>query len=396
MNTIREYISASANQIVRRNSRASNGRIDLLRIFGMFCIVYAHCTGHGMRLFGIAPVSSVYVIGLFIFCSGYFYQADTDQAPASQYLAGRARAFLLPYFLWNLFYGVISSALRALGVIRYGRSLSLFTLLVSPWVDAEQFEFNYAAWFLLSLFLVTVCTWGLRRILSQWRPMDLVLDHALLGVLILLSMGAVYLLGQGQMHRGWEIALLRPAVLLPFYQLGYVYRTYWEKRMDRWYWGLLLAAAQAVLCLLSSVPFETRMVYGYFVGNPALLVLTAVCMVLLLAWAAGWVQRLLHGRLLKYVSRCTMYIMLHHLFILFLVNMVLWFVNHFHSLAGFSTEQFHNSIWYAYLPLGRPMILLYVAVCFVVPVIVHWGYERLILGLSARLTSKKAQACAFE
>lgn len=388
---IRAHITASAQQITRRNQRSSNTKIGLLRVFGMFCIVYAHCTGHGMRLFGIAPVSSVYVIGLFIFCAGYFYRAETDQEATLRYLAGRARAYLLPYFLWNLFYGIVSSVLRALGVIRYGQKLSLYTLFVSPWVDAEQYEFNYASWFLLSLFLVAVCTWALRKLLGKLLPAGKVTDHLLLAFLTLVAMGAVYLLGQGEMHRGPEIAVLRPLTLLPYYQLGYVYRTYLEKQMNRWYWGLLLAAVQCILCLTSSVPFETRMVYGYFVGNPVLLVLTAECMVLLLAWAAEWVRRVLHGRLLSYVSRCTMYIMLHHLFVLFLINMCLWVVNHFVGLSGFSTEQFHSIIWYAYIPLGRPMILIYAAVCFAVPVVVHWCYEAIVLRMARRLNAKQPE-----
>lgn len=396
MGVVASYITASAERNARRNSRTSNAKIDLLRVYGMFCIVYAHCTGHGLRLFGAAPVSSVYVIGLFIFCAGYFYRPDQDRASPLAFLRGRAKAYLLPYFLWNLVYGIVVNLMRHWGVVTYGKGLSLYTLFVSPWLDGEQFEFNYPSWFLLSLFLVVVCTWGLRRLMSLRRPMDRKKDHILLVLLTLPAIAAVYLLGQGEYHTGPEIAVLRPLTLLPFYQLGYVYRAYWEKAMDRWYWGPILAASQAALCLLNGSPFDTRMVYGYFLGDPVLLVLTAGCMVLLLSWAAGWLGKAVHGRALQYTAHCSMYIMLHHLFLLFLCHMVLWGIDRLCPLPGFSESRFHSSIWYVYTPLGRPMVLLYVAVCYMVPVLIHLGYEAILGRLALRLDrpgSKVSRSC---
>lgn len=389
MTAIRTYIADSAAAIQRRNRRDSDPQIDLLRLFGMFCIVYAHCTSQGLRLFGLLPASSVYVIGLFVFCVGYFYRKDNDHADPRTYLLGRARAYLLPYFLWNLFYGVITAVLRALGVIQYGEPLTLYTLFVSPWLDPSQFQLNYAAWFLPALFLVVVCTWVLRRLLSHSRASEKTTDLILLGLMTLAAAAAVCLLGQGKFHYGPMIAVLRPVTILPFYQLGYVYKTYWADRLHRWYWGAALLLIQAALSLLNRVPFETKMVYGYFVGNPLLLVLTAVCMTLLLSWAAFYLGTLIHGRLLKFASHCTMYIMLHHLFVLFAMHLVLWGINHIYPLAGFSAAQFHASMWYIYLPLGRPMVLLYAAVCYAVPVAVHFLYERAVCALAKRMAPAK-------
>lgn len=389
MTAIQTYIADSAARIQRRNRRDSDPKIDLLRLFGILCIVYAHCTGHGLRLFGLAPVSSVYVIGLFVFCAGYFYRADTDCAAPRTYLLGRARTYLLPYFLWNLVYGVLTTVLRGLGVIQYGEPLRLYTLFVSPWLDAAQFQLNYAAWFLPALFLVVIATWGLRRCLSHIRPLGRTMDLILLALMALAAVVAIHLLGQGETHYGLMVAVLRPVTLLPFYQLGYVYRTYWEGQMRRWYWGAVLVCVQAGLSLLSKVPLETKMVYGYFVGNPLLLVLTAICMTLLLAWAACQLGPLVRCRLLKFSSHCTMYIMLHHLLVLVLTHAVLWMVDSVYPLAGFSAASFHTSMWYVYLPWGRPMVLLYVAVCLTVPVAVHWLYERAVCTLAERLVPAK-------
>lgn len=383
MRPMKRWLAEKAEKIQRRGLRSTNPKIDLLRSFGIFCIVYAHCMGHGLRLFGVFPTSSVYVIQLFIFCAGYFYKPEQDHAAAMPYLRSRVKAYVLPYFVWNLIYGLIGMVLRTLGIVHYGDSVTLYSFLVKPWVSADQYFFNYPSWFLLSLFLVVLATWGVRWLISKRYSFGKLADHMLLGVFILLAILAVKLLGQDTYHQELRIALLRPMVLLPFYQLGYVYKTYWEESLRNWLWGLLFLLAQLVLSLgnwlLTGKTFATKMVYGYYVGNPVLLVLTAVCMVLLLAFVAEKLSALIHGKRLGYFSHCTMYIMLHHLFILFLMQAGLWVLNHLAGLPGFSADSFHGSIWYVYAPWGTAGCLIYVVICLVVPVLLHGLYEKCIL-----------------
>jgi F0F1-type ATP synthase assembly protein I len=386
---LKQQILRKAEKIRSRSLRATNPKIDLLRSYGILCIVYAHCMGHGLRLFGVLPVSSVYVIHLFIFCAGYFYKPEQDQAAAIPYLRGRVRAYLLPYFIWNLIYGIVGMILRALGVIYYGEPVTLYSLFIAPWVNADQYYFNYPSWFLLSLFLVVLVTWGLRWLISKRHRIGTLEDHLLLGVFLLAAVLAVYVLGQETEHLEPKIAWLRPLVLLPFYQLGYVYRNYWEEKLRKWRWGLILLLAQSVLSLgnwmLTGKTFATKMVYGYYVGNPLLLVLTAACMVLLLAFVAEKLSTLVHGKRLGYFSHCTMYIMLHHLFILFLTQAGLWVMDHLVGLPGFSSDRFHGSIWYVYAPWGSGGILVYVAICLVIPAGLHWLYENCILQAAKKL-----------
>ena len=382
-------ILQKAAGITRRQNRVSNPQIDLLRIFGIFLIVYAHCTSHGMRIFGIAPVSSVYVIQLFIFCAGYFYRPEQDSAVPKTFLLSRAKAYLLPYFLWNAVYGILCNMLRAAGVIRYGSGLNLRSLFLEPWISAQQFMLNYPSWFLLSLFLVVLVTWGIRRGISRGKPLNAAADHVLLLVFLLLAVGAVAILQDGTEHQGLLVAVFRPLVLLPFYQLGYVYRTYWEQKGRNFLWIAGLLLAQTAVCLLGGSALQTKMVYGYFVGNPVLLVLTAVLMVLLLMRLASIPSGVLRGNaVLKYLSHCTMYIMLHHFFVMFLTQLVLWSVNHFSALPGFQPEAFQESVWYLYSPLGRPTRIVYVGICLVLPVVLHWIYERILLHFAANIRKR--------
>lgn len=377
------YIAETAGKIRRRKERKRDCRIDILRAFGIFCIVYAHNMDHGFRLSNWLTVSSVYVIQLFVFCAGYFYR-DSD-LHFGRFLLKKAKEYLLPYYVWNLIYGVLSSILRGMGVIGYGEKISLYTMLVQPWTDGAQFYFNYASWFLLSLFLVVLATDLLRRLIRRFREMDRKADYILLAVLFLLSLGAMILLGEEQYHYGLKAAVLRPIVLLPYYQLGYVYHRYWAQEGNvkrKLVWVLVLLLAQIALNKLCG-PLGTKMVYGHFIGNPAVLILAALTAVLLSASIAGVLEKYVSSwRVLSTVSQNTMSIMLHHMFVMFLIEAVLWIL----GVPGFDAEQFHSSIWYDYtFGMSREwFILIYVALGLAVPVFCHCLYEKVILKLSAK------------
>lgn len=381
---IAAYITDQANKISRRKGKARDMRIDLLRSFGIFCIVYAHCMDHGFRPVHLFTVSSVFVIQLFVFCGGYFYR--DSEIPFMKFLCKKSKQYLLPYYFWNLVYGLVSAVLRKLGVIEYGKGLSFTTLLLEPWSDGAQFYFNYASWFLLSLFVVVILTEIVRRIIAKTIGHSRNTDYCLLAVFFLLSLGAMLLLGEEQYHYGLKIAVLRPLVLLPYYQLGYVYKTYWCSGCSNrvkliWATGLL------VLHIALNLVFDrlgTKMVYGHFVGNPIVLMVAALSAVLLLAAIGGLLEKpLARISVISTLSRNTMSIMLHHMFVMFLIQLFLCCL----GFPGFDGEQFRSSIWYDYtFGLEREwFVLIYVAIAMAVPVVCHLVYEKIIITLGRRI-----------
>lgn len=362
------------DKIRRARTRRSNTQMDLLKLYGIFCVVYAHCFTHGFS--GLGVVSSVYVIQIFMFCSGYFYRRETDSVGAAAYLKKCAKSYLLPYFGWNLAYGLLHEALYRLGVLKFGSGLSLYTLLVQPWLDGEQFGLNLPSWFLLTLFLVAVITWLVRHLLSRVTAMTGTVDAVLLGVLLAVGLAAVALAGPSEDH-GLRAAVLRPLVLLPYYQLGIVYRT-WNPG-PRGHAVLLLGAA-AVLAAIWRFGgnIGTKMLYCSFTGNPVLLVLAAVAAVLLTASICGLAAPALSGvRLVRYGGRCTMYIMLHHMLVLYGIQ-GLWYLI---GAAGFASQRFQTSLWYRFC-FQRPWLLwVYLLAALAVPMAAHYVYETLVLRL---------------
>lgn len=374
-----------ADKINRIRSRQSNTKLDLMKLYGIFCVVHAHTIYYGFSVSQYLTISSVYVIQLFMFCSGYFYRQDTDQTTFLPYLKKCARSYLLPYFTWNLLYGLVCQVLRLMGLITYGSDLSLYSFLVRPWTDAAQYSFNLPAWFLLALFLVAMLTWAVRHALSRRAPISKVTDHLLLAAFFLISIISMVLLGP-EKHYGFKVALLRPLVLLPYYQMGLVYRHYWEGHGKRLLVAAVLLVIQLLLPVINGDSLLTYMIYGYFYGNPLLLMLAAATAVLLIAEICDLIAPFFKKfRAIHHMSRCTMYIMLHHLFIVFLIQFLFRIVNHFVALPGYNIGSFTHSQWYFYTFGHSKLQYVYLLIALLTPVLLHFVYEAAILTLAKKL-----------
>lgn len=379
---LKSSLHKKAASIQRRAERNSNVKIDLLRVYAMFCVVFSHCFCYWPHALKMIPDTSVYSVMTFIFCAGYFYQEAQDRVSAGEFIPPKARAYVVPYFIWNLVYGVLCTLLRHSGMIYFGQDLGIKTFLFYPWTNGAQFLFNYAAWFLLSLFLVSVVTWLVRKGAAKLIKSAFLRNHLVLAGFMALSIVALVLLGQNQNHMEPMIGILRPMTLLPFYQLGFVYRTYWENRGRPVIWFAASLGLVVLLQIVNGAPFSAGVVYGNFAGNPVLFLLASMGMILMLCSLIDLVERFIPKcGIVKYCSRSTMYIMLHHLFVVFCINLVFWLSYKGGILSGFDAASFQDSFWYRYQPFGQKTIWLYVAVGFTVPVLVHWCYEKVVLRL---------------
>ncbi len=371
-------LAGTGAKIRHVRQRNSDTQMDLIKLYGMFLVVFAHCYFQGMSVPGFGVVSSVYVIQLFIFCSGYFYSRESDGDP--RYLLKCVRGYLVPYFCWNLVYGVVREILAAVGIIQFGSHLSLYSLLIRPWLDGEQYALNIPSWFLLSLFLTAVCVWALRSVLKKLGKTGPVWDTVLFAVLLAVSLVTLFWVGQGgyYLKRG---AVARPLILLPYFQLGILYRTYGKKLGRKAQAGLLVLLVLVIVGVRAADSgLKTKMLYCYFVGNPVLLLTAALASVGIVTLVCGFLAPLFRKcRLIRYGGRCTMSMMLHHMAVLWGIQAVFFVVNHFYAISGFDAANFKASIWYRFC-FCRPRILIfYFAVAMAVPMAVHWLYECIIL-----------------
>lgn len=144
-----------------------NRTFGLLSALAILMIVAGHAGYDILTVGGLFPYYSFHV-PLFLFISGYFYRKEEEEKPLL-YVKKKAKRLLLPYFIWNLVYGVVSLALRTFGGFSMGDGISLKSLFLDPFLHGYQFIYNFAAWFVPALFLIEMMNLCMRMILGKLR-----------------------------------------------------------------------------------------------------------------------------------------------------------------------------------------------------------------------------------
>ena len=141
--------------------------MSFLKAIAMIWVVCSHCKGGGVSLWLNNWYSySSHFMAIFIFISGYFYQRNLEKHPVKSIL-NKIKGWLIPYFIWNIFYGILVNYLKMRDLVSYGDPLSLHNLFVSPWIHGHQFVLNIPAWFVPALFTVFIITFLVRVVLGM-------------------------------------------------------------------------------------------------------------------------------------------------------------------------------------------------------------------------------------
>ena len=113
-----------------------NRQMRILSAIGIILVAAGHLGYDLFDIGGLFPYYSFHVF-IFLFVSGYFYRTQAQER-IGRYLLGKCRTLLLPYFIWNLFYGILTEVLHRAG-FAIGEPLSLKTMFLSPFLDGHQF-----------------------------------------------------------------------------------------------------------------------------------------------------------------------------------------------------------------------------------------------------------------
>lgn len=143
-----------------------NWTFSILKVFGIVFVVSGHLSGGGgINLFyDWFPVYSFH-LPLFAFITGYFYKKNNEMNFIA-FFKKKIKKIIIPYFIWNLFYGIILSILIERGIVNFGMKLSWETFLIFPFTNGQQFAFNLSSWFAITYFLSIVVYTLTRKLLS--------------------------------------------------------------------------------------------------------------------------------------------------------------------------------------------------------------------------------------
>lgn len=381
------YLTRQYNKIQKLQTRATNTKMNFIKAFAIFAVVGVHCNNGSITYFmGDWLHPSFYYLTVFVFVAGYFYKKENDSNNFWRFIQQKFLTLVIPYFTWNLFYGILSTVVRKVGLVEYGDDLSFASLFVRPWIDGHQYHFNIASWFLLSLFLVSVFTCTLRAILQK---MHLLNDYLLLAALFAVSILSV-LYAQRGYNTDWLLCFVRAGFLLPFFQLGFVYKKF-EKILDenRLIVIPVLTVALYLIFVLNQGPLGLNCVFARFDGNPLLLIMTQIIVLVLFSTVCSiLVPSFESSKLIRYIGDHTFTVMMHHPVWIFFANTVLYALSRFLHITSFDVEQYRTTIWYCYPWRDSRNYLFYVAFAMFMPLLLKWAWDKVIVLLYQKKTKK--------
>ncbi len=348
-----------------------NYKMNYLKAIGILLVVLGHLNCEVWHWF---PIYSFHM-PLFFFVAGYFYKETYEQTVAL-FIKKKIRSLLLPYYKWNLFYGVLVTLLLWAGYANPdARSLGFRSFFLDPWLYGGQFVFNTPGWFVLALFLVAAAFIFLRKLLgcvtkSEWLMTLAFLLLCYAGEVLAVSHGFVThkSLPMDYFARDWEDLAVwhfsRTAFGLFFYQAGLLYRKELEQH-DRgfgWWWCPILLLQTVMLYMqegditfsLATVQFPEQ-----YLLIPMLTSLTGIYFCLKLAELLAACRQ--GDDMLSFIGRGSWTIMINHVFGIWLLNFVFYMGQKFFPaiLPGFDVGRFKTEGLYIYAPWGELSLCLY-------------------------------------
>lgn len=347
-----------------------NKELRILSAVGIILVVAGHLGYDLFDIGGLFPYYSFHVF-IFLFVSGYFYRPEA-QEQIGRYLLGKCRTLLLPYFIWNLFYGILTGVLHGAG-FAIGEPLSLKTMFLSPFLDGHQFMYHFPAWFVPVLFMLEVLNVLMRRVLSLVR---LDFEWLIFAGCLLAGMLTVYLAAGGHV---WGLYKLpgRLLFMMPGFQMGRLYRTRLERRdtlTDGPYLLIVMGIQLLIVIFSAGLNFSAVWVSSFANGPvvPYLTVATGIAFWLRIARIMSKIPYLSHKMVL--IGRNTFSIMMHHVAGFMLVKGVFYLCHLFTPFCGeFDTEMFFCEIGFVYLVGGAEASRwLYLSVGIALPMCIAW------------------------
>lgn len=326
-----------------------NREFRILSAIGIILVTAGHLAYNLFDIGGLFPYYSFHVF-IFLFVSGYFYKAEAEEHIIS-YIWGKCVTLLLPYYVWNLIYGILAAVLHRAG-FTIGQELSLYTLVLAPFDGGHQFMYQFPAWFVPALFLIEAVNVCMRKVLTLLK-----LNHEWLifaGCLIL-GMLTVWLAIGGHVWGLYQIPG-RVLFMLPGFQMGRIYKEKLEKydTLSDGLYFLIVMGIQILITVFSGGLAFSAVWVSSFANGPAVPYLTVITGI------AFWLRiaRILKdipyfsGKLV-YIGRNTYAIMMHHIFAFFLVKAVFYALYVLTPLCReFDVSLFFSEINFVYLPGG--------------------------------------------
>ena len=352
----------------------TNKQFMILSVIAITVVVSCHLAGEFYRFFSIFPF-----ICIFVFISGYFYNEHSEEN-LGKYIFYKLKKLIIPFFAINLIYGVITNILKYKGIISFGENITLYTLLVQPWIDNNQYVLNFPMYFVPALFITNCCYAVIHKISKKIKILN---DITLFAIFILFQIISVYM---QDIVREYNIIIIiaRTMFFLPVFQFGYLYKQRWQEKEEKIpttiYLIILFCINFVMYKLCGKIDYDMHQFSGFnqisiisiFASYTSILFFTRISKIL-----SKYVGE---NRIINEIGNNTFSIMSHHLFMLFLLNFVLYEIHtNIHNIPYFDVSHFKLGWIYIYeIPKYNVILQLgYLIIGIFGPLLIHRIYIKI-------------------
>ncbi len=328
-----------------------NPSFRILSALAIIFVVAGHADFGIFDIAGMFPYYSFHV-GVFAFISGYFYKEENEKS-IGNYIKKKIMHLLVPYYVWNLIYGIFTTGLRMAG-FQIGNPITLKTLLLDPFLGGHQYGLNFASWFVPVLFLIEIINISGRKILDF---INLKKEWFIFTASLLMGILVVWLSIRGSVW-GYYKHIGCVLFLFPIFQGGKFYQKVLEEKLNK----LPLTRYFAVICLVQyvtllyskgQVAYSTVWCTGFVHGPMVPYITTFTGIAFWLGIAKIMVPLWKKDNLLDSIGKNTFGIMMHHMVGFGVLNTIYFVIAKTGIfLTDFDFELFFASYEYRYLPLG--------------------------------------------
>ena len=363
--------------ITRETKPNTDYRFKLLYAIGMIVIVAGHCEGGGISLAHEFFPHNAFEIGLFAFCSGYFYNSMYETEPA-QYILKKAKRLLIPLYIWNFVYAGVILILSNFG-FTIGEKPTLYNLLVAPLSNGHQFAYNLAGWFVFPLFCIEVFNTLFRKFLSPVFKEKK--EHVFFALYLLIGIAGVYMAMQ-ELNTGIFLVLTRIMYLLAFYGLGIYYRQILESHdtlPSRYYFSIVIALELIIIYIYKKAPGYVPS-WSLYADDPFIPFIAGFLAVAFWLRVARILEPVIGKSLwVNAIADNTYSIMINQFAGFMLVKAVFAALKSFTPLCSeFSIELFKSDLLYFFVPNGLNQFkIIYLIAGLVVPILIQRCLERI-------------------
>ncbi|MEE0203337.1 MAG: acyltransferase [Muricomes sp.] len=324
-------------------------QISILQCMAITFVVVGHIGGASV-LGEWFPIYSFHM-PLWFFISGYLYNEKVELNYRS-FVWKKIKRLVIPYFVLNTCYGLIAAFLTLRHIIDYGVELNLYSLLIKPWQEGNQFGIDLAGWFVLCLFLIQIIYVLLRKIVFKTSFMN---EYNFFVLLLVCGIAGVTAACHGY-RSGWWLTVIRVLYALPFYHAGRMYHIQWEKK------PALSNGKYFLLVFLISYGAQVISHNHLFIGvwnadfnklgeYPFVAYITPIAGIMFWIRIANLIgQHFENNKFIYFMSRNTWTVMMHHQFVLLIINYCLLKVHQCNIgiLETFDVTGFRENPWYTY------------------------------------------------